>query len=622
MMALRVLPIAAVLALAVTLPASLAAPADFHAAYLDQSPFPTLAAGDTTTYTVRFHNTGTAAWQRGTASQANLGVARDATTFLDLGVAANWLSANRVATTVEDVVAPGGIATFTFTLRAPSVPGTYLIPLRPVLDGVTWLEDYGVYLLLVSSSGFHSQWLTQSDNPTLKPGGMTAPLTVTFKNTGTRAWARGVVGAQLNLGVVGDDTSWGGYGVGWLAANRVATISEQYVPPGATGTFSFSLKAPVVPGAYTLRLRPVVDGVAWLEDEGVYMQITVVPDPNGKTPTLTDSVVQSGLAIPWDVAFAPDGRMFVTELSGRLRIYASGAAGAGLLSTTAIADVHASGEAGLMGVALDPSFATNGFVYLCASRDDNGWVNQVLRYRIDATGALGFDGYVIRTGMYAGDNHDGCRIRFGPDGKLWVTMGEVGNPMFAQNPGALNGKILRVNWDGSTPADNPIMPGQTARTAVYTMGHRNPQGIAFEPVSGAAFAIEHAHYVDHTTGVASHATVMRLTPGANYSWPYGSGLGYAAPVWQSRNSPYVATSGGSFVGDAKWGTWRGELFLAALAGEMLLRLQPVGDGTLSLADTLYIGKYGRLRAVAEGPDGALYLTTSNGSNDKVIRVSP
>lgn len=610
----------ATLALAAPPGAVAAGPVDFHAAWVDQSQYPTLGAGDTTSYTIRYRNTGQAAWRRATADQANLGVVGDSTAFAELGIAVGWLSPNRVTTTVEETVAPGEVGTFTFALRAPAQPGAYRIPLRVVVDGVAWLEDYGVFLVLVSDSGLRSRWVTQSAYPSLRPGEVTTPITITFRNSGTKTWTRGTA-TQVNLGVVGDDPSWAPYAVSWLSPNRVATTSELSVAPGAIATFSFVVKAPVVPGRYVLRLRPVVDGVAWLEDEGVFAQVNVLADPNAKAPTLTDAVVQSGLAIPWDVAFAPDGRMFVTELAGRIRVYASGAPRAALLSTTTVANVHPSGEGGLMGITLDPAFATNGYVYVCVSREDGGFLNQVLRYQ--ATGdALALDGYVIRTGMFAGGNHDGCRLRFGPDGKLWVTMGEVGNPMFSQNPTALNGKVLRVNPDGSIPQDNPVMPGATARTAVYSMGHRNPQGIAFQPGTGQAYAIEHAHYVDHTTGVASHATVMLLEAGGNYSWPYGSAPQYKKPVWQSRDQPYVATSGGSFVADPKWGAWSGDLFVAALTGEMLLRLHPNADGSFSLADTLYEHSYGRLRAVTASPDGSLYVTTSNGSGDRVIRISP
>src|SRR5207247_9072801 len=124
------------------------------------------------------------------------------------------------------------------------------------------------------------------------------------------------------------------------------------------------------------------------------------------------------------------------------------------------------GAAGTRTIELEPAFATNNLLYVCASVTDAGqWLNQVLRYRMNGNTPI-FDGYVIRSGMRANSNHDGCRIRFGPDGKLWVTMGDAGNPANAQNPNELNGKVLRVEADGSIPADNPIMPGAAARTAV------------------------------------------------------------------------------------------------------------------------------------------------------------
>ena len=312
--------------------------------------------------------------------------------------------------------------------------------------------------------------------------------------------------------------------------------------------------------------------------------------------------------------------MFVTERVGNVLVYASGAPGAAQLANNGVASIHAEGEAGAMGIALDPAFATNHFVYVCASRDDGGWLNQVLRYR-DVDSTLVFDGYVIRTGIYAGGNHDGCRIRFGPDGKLWVTMGEVGNTSFSQNPNALNGKVLRVNPDGTIPNDNPILAGAFGRTAAYTMGHRNPQGIAFQPGTGLPFTSEHAHYTDRATGAHSHATVNLLRPGLNFSWPNGAGPGFTPPAWQSFDNPYVAVSGDTFVSGTQWGAWNGNLFLAALAGTMLLRLEPQADGTFKTGGVLFTGTYGRLRAAVQAPDGTLYLSTDNGT-DRIIRVTP
>ena len=604
-------------------PTHAAGAAGFHSAWVDESPWPVLRPLAAVGYTMHFRNTGTETWQRGVAGrQVNLGVAGDSTAFADLGMAVGWLNANRVATTAESTVAPGSIGTFTFTLRAPATPGTYRLPLHPVVEGVQHLEDEGVYLVVVSDLGFHSAWVSQSPYPTLQPGQTSTPLNLVFRNTGSQTWTRGVLGQEARLGINLDDAQWASLAVNWVSANRVAVQNEPTVAPGAAASFTFQVRAPQTPGVYSLRLRPVIDGAWWMEDQGVFLTITVpgLPPVAGSAPTLTTAIVQSNLHNPWDLAFAPDGRMFVTERVGNILVYASGAPGAAQLANNGIDGIHASGEAGAMGIALDPAFAVNHFVYVCASRDDGGWLNQVLRYR-EVNNALAFDGYVIRSGIFAGDNHDGCRIRFGPDGKLWVTMGEVGNTAFSQNPNSLNGKVLRVNSDGSIPEDNPILAGAFGRTAAYTMGHRNPQGIAFQPGTGLAFTSEHAHYTDRSTGAHSHATVNLLRPGLNFSWPSGAGPGFTAPVWQSFDNPYVATSGDTFVSGPAWGAWSGDLFLAALAGTMLLRLEPQTDGSFKTAGVLFNGMYGRLRAAVHAPDGSLYLTTDNGT-DRIIRVTP
>ncbi len=258
-------------------PGSKTAAADpsFGASWVDQSAYPTVAPGGTAELTVRFQNAGTATWRRGVyGAQVNLGIQFDSILFSDLGMAVGWLSANRVATTQEDVVVPGAVATFSFSVRAPSSPGVYRLPLQPVADGVTWLDDYGVYLDVTSAMGFHSKWVSQSAYPTVAPG-LTAPVTIAFRNVGPAEWVRGRPLAQANLGVKGDDESWGLLGIGWLSANRVATTNESRVSVGDVGSFTFALQAPATPGTYRLQLRPVIDGVMWMEDEGVYIDIIV-----------------------------------------------------------------------------------------------------------------------------------------------------------------------------------------------------------------------------------------------------------------------------------------------------------------------------------------------------------
>src|SRR5712692_9531609 len=195
----------------------------FHAAWVDQSPWPILRPGAAISYTIHFRNTGTETWQRGIAGrQVNLGVSGDSTAAADAGMAVGWLSANRVATTSETTVAPNAIATFTFTLRAPATTGTYRLALHPVLEGVQHLEDEGVFVLVVSDPGLHSAWVSQSPYPTLQAGQVSAPLNVVFRNTGTQTWTKGVLGLEARLGINQDDAQWAPLGVNWLSANRVA----------------------------------------------------------------------------------------------------------------------------------------------------------------------------------------------------------------------------------------------------------------------------------------------------------------------------------------------------------------------------------------------------------------
>jgi glucose/arabinose dehydrogenase/subtilisin family serine protease len=336
-------------------------------------------------------------------------------------------------------------------------------------------------------------------------------------------------------------------------------------------------------------------------------------------PILNATVIQSGLVIPWDLDFAPDGRLFVSErVAGSIKIFASTATDAALLGTTVV-PVRTGNESGLMSITLDPNFSTNHFVYVCASQNDvsDEWRNNVLRYVEGPTNTLTFDGYVLKRKMWANQNHNGCRLRFGPDGKLWITMGDAETSSDAQSVTSLNGKVLRVNSDGSVPSDNPTLPGAAAPTEAYTMGHRNPQGLAFQPGTGTPFEVEHGPDTDDE--------VNALVAGANYGWPTVTGNdgvgGFQDPAWES-NSPTLAISGSTFVTGTNWGTWTGDLLVATLK-EQDLRHFAVSGATMTPAADRYVNfntTYGRLRTPRVGLDGALYLTSSNGSNDTIVRV--
>jgi len=146
---------------------------------------------------------------------------------------------------------------------------------RPVVDGVAWLEDQGVYVPVTTFVNYHSAWMSQSAYPTLGPGQISAPLTITFQNTGTETWTRGTLGQEARLAVNLDNAMWAPLGVNWMSANRVAAQTEASVVPGATASFTFQVRAPSTPGVYAINLRPVIDGVVWMEDQGVFLIVTV-----------------------------------------------------------------------------------------------------------------------------------------------------------------------------------------------------------------------------------------------------------------------------------------------------------------------------------------------------------
>lgn len=308
--------------------------------------------------------------------------------------------------------------------------------------------------------------------------------------------------------------------------------------------------------------------------------------------------------------------MLVSERAGTLLVFENGDPGARRLAELTVPSIRAQGESGLMSIVVDPRFASNGFVYACASRTDEGqWLNQVLRLRL-AANTLTLDGLVIREGMRAAAIHDGCRLAFGPDGKLWVTMGDASVRTLAQDVGALNGKVLRINTDGTIPGDNPVLPGAPARTAVFSFGHRNPQGLAFEPGSGRPFIVDH--------GQNDHDEINLLRPGGNYGWPVhagpgGAGQGFVDPLWSSGPAGTLATSGAAFASGPQWGLWSGSLFVASLK-EADLRRFTIDGPVATQQEVLLDRKYGRLRSVVLAPNGALYVTTSNGSGDRIIRL--
>ena len=328
--------------------------------------------------------------------------------------------------------------------------------------------------------------------------------------------------------------------------------------------------------------------------------------------------IQSGLDHPWDIAFSDGGRMLVTERIGRVRVYASGEPGAQLLHTATIPDVRAELESGLMGIAVHDDA-----VFICASRDPgDDWQVELLRSTLAADGSLGpFEAVPIGQTTGAA-RHQGCAVEVDASDHLWLTIGEANLPAGenpAQDPDRLNGKVLRVNLDGSAPADNPFA------NAVYSLGHRNPQGLTFAP-DGAVWEVEH--------GTDENDEVNRIQSGGNYGYPCFTGADtigpipdgcgpasdYLPPAWAS-GSPTLATSGARFLIGSAWGDWEGDLVVSTLKEADLRRFAVSANGEVTLEETLLDNRFGRLRAVVIGPDEALYVSTDNGNDDRILRVT-
>jgi glucose/arabinose dehydrogenase len=310
--------------------------------------------------------------------------------------------------------------------------------------------------------------------------------------------------------------------------------------------------------------------------------------------------VATGLEIPWDLAFLPDGRALVTERPGRVRLLTSELE----LREGPVADfeeVAHIGEGGLLGVAVDPRFERNSFVYLYRTTSTG---NEVLRYRF-RDGRLA-DERVVLDGIQAGAIHDGGRIRFGPDGLLYVATGDAGVDELAQDRNSLNGKVLRLR-DG--------------QVELFTLGHRNPQGLDWQPGTNRLISDEHGPDGDDEVNV--------LEPGRNYGWPSVRGTdhdGFTAPVAVYADS--IAPSGATFV-SLPGSEWTGDYLIGALVGEQIRRLSFEGT-RVTENEALFEGELGRVRVVVEGPDGALYALTSNRDgrgdaregDDRIVRIVP
>ncbi|WP_353266017.1 PQQ-dependent sugar dehydrogenase [Gemmatimonas sp.] len=349
------------------------------------------------------------------------------------------------------------------------------------------------------------------------------------------------------------------------------------------------------------------------------------PTPSSTRGVVTAETVVSGLANPWAIEFLPDGRALVTERPGRLRLLSPN----GQLSAplSGVPAVFAQGQGGLLDVAIDPQFTQNQLVYLSfAEAGAGGAGTAVARGRLSGNALLDVQVIYRQTPKLDGGGHYGSRLVFAADGKLLVTQGDRMNWRDrAQDLSMGQGKIMRINTDGSVPADNPFLSNATARREIWSYGHRNVQSAALHPTTGQLWTVEH--------GARGGDELNRPERGKNYGWPiitYGvdysgarigegsakAGLEQPVYYWD----PVIAPSGMAFyTADAIPG-WKGSILVGSLSPGALVRLELSNDRVVR--EIRYLGELGeRIRDVAVGPDGFVYVVTDSG-NGRVLRIKP
>lgn len=333
----------------------------------------------------------------------------------------------------------------------------------------------------------------------------------------------------------------------------------------------------------------------------------LVLDQSAVATTSPVSIIAEGLEIPWEVIFLPSGEILVTERTGNVLLLTA-------KKEIPIDGVRHIGEGGLLGAALHPNFTENGYLYLYQTTErDGGLINRIVRYQLNDT-ELTFD-RIIFDDLPGARYHDGGRIQFGPDGYLYATVGDATSAQNAADPETLYGTIIRITDTGDIPDENPF------GSAVYSYGHRNPQGLAWDD-AGHLWSSEHGRSV----GGSGFDELNLIRPGEHYGWPDSEGdevaSGTVAPVRHSTAAVTWAPGDIAFH--------QGSLYIPGLRGQTLYEAVIEGTTVVAWHEHL-IDTYGRLRSVTVGPDGFLYITTSNTDgrgdtpherDDRIVRVDP
>ena len=350
-----------------------------------------------------------------------------------------------------------------------------------------------------------------------------------------------------------------------------------------------------------------------------YSRNTNVPE-NG---SLQYEILAEGLDVPWSMDVSQDGGIFFTERGGKVRLLEKGEVNT-LYSMEVKAQENV--ESGLLGLTLHPDFPEDPRVliyYTYTKQDGTPW-NRISWFNY--SGMELHNEEVFLDNIPAGDIHDGGRVKFGPDGKLYVATGETGEGELAQDLNSLAGKILRYNIDGTVPEDNPF-----EGSPIYSYGHRNPQGLAWHPETGELYVTEHGPSGENFW--FAHDEINLIKPGSNYGWPQVIGNSenpdYTDPIFHTGEETW-APSGATFLDDPD-SSWHGRLFVANLRGTSIrmIYFSPPDHTEVSLNKPIF-EDFGRIRTVVQGPDDQLYFCTSNRDgrgdprdrDDVIVRILP